>query len=488
MRAQKTVGWIAVVTTLAALLTTGCSGSGEEGSASTTASTGRADRAGVAASAEVVTPEKLPPLTLSHLTQVAEAGSGESLAYDPRSGTVYLAWARPIPAEDGEPAMQAVVARSTDRGKTWSKPVVVNAPVHTQVHAHTVNPVDVEVGPNGDVYVLYAHPVAWKPPAEDVEKPSWMLPIHPFITRSEDGGQTFSKPVAVVTDSVEDLSLGTGIFRYHDLLVASDGDLFVSFLNNTAYLEAAVKKARSGDEAHTEIPVPTTRLEVTRSRDDGQTWVPTVLVAKTTCGCCGTMVAENAEGVLFAGTRGMQPLEGSYDAVRDIIVARSTDDGTTWSEPVKISDDGFKISGCPDVAPGLASDADGTLHAAWYTGTSAHPGVYYATSEDGVHWSKPLTLLRGEWVPYADVRLVIDGQGRPWVAFEDRTGEVDRLQVVMINPRTHAVAFSKAIPGHGPALAAGEDWALLSFEANLTEDDAAGPTALQSVLVSGADT
>ncbi|MGH9001069.1 MAG: hypothetical protein ACRDY7_16945 [Acidimicrobiia bacterium] len=64
-------------------------------------------------------------------------------------------------------------------------------------------------------------------------------------------------------------------------------------------------------------------------------------------------------------------------------MSASRDDGDTWSKPAKVHDDGFKISGCPDVHAGLAVDSTGLLHAAWYTGTESHPGVYYATSDDG---------------------------------------------------------------------------------------------------------
>ncbi|MDN5871145.1 MAG: glycoside hydrolase [Nitrococcus sp.] len=451
MRALRTTRWAAAAA-LAAVLVGG----------------GQAARSAAQASAQIVMPEELAPLELSEVTKVVEAGVGQTMALDAESETVYMAWGRPAPGSE-EQAMQVVVAHSTDGGKTFSEPVVVSAPEHSEMYVSTANPAVVQVGPEGRVYVVYTIAVDNEIKPGDTYRPQLVV--------STDGGQTFSDPQPVVTAATEGIPVNFASFYMNGLLVASDGNLYYSFLDGRDYLAAIA----AGKEA---MP----QLRVARSGDGGETWAQSALVGKPTCGCCSTVMTENDDGDLFASTRGYAKLEGSYDAVRDPIASRSTDDGKTWSEPVKISDDGFKISGCPDVAPGLASDADGTLHAAWYTGTSAHPGVYYATSEDGVHWSKPLTLLRGEWVPYADVRLVIDGQGRPWVAFEDRPGEVDRLQVVRIDPQTRAVAFSKAIPGHGPALAAGEDWALLSFEPNLTEDDAAGPTALQSVLVSGADT
>ncbi|MGH9000483.1 MAG: sialidase family protein, partial [Acidimicrobiia bacterium] len=178
---------------------------------------------------------------------------------------------------------------------------------------------------------------------------------------------------------------------------------------------------------------------------------------------------------------GREPAEGE-DPVMEIVVARSADDGDTWSEPAKFHDDGFKMSGCPDVAAGLAADSGGRLHAAWYTGTDSHPGVYYAVSDDGVSFSQPVALLNDEWVPYADVRLVIDGDDQPWVAFEDRRGEVDQVQLVRIDPDTSAASFAAALPGHGPDLVAGDDWALLTWQSNPKSEDDERPGPLRALV------
>ena len=76
--------------------------------------------------------------------------------------------------------------------------------------------------------------------------------------------------------------------------------------------------------------------------------------------------------------------------------------------------DGWRIDGCPHAGPGLAVDAAGRLHAAWYTGVEGRAGLYHAVSDDGGKtWyaSEPLlgfgaiqpTVLRrdsGELVAY----------------------------------------------------------------------------------------
>ena len=155
---------------------------------------------------------------------------------------------------------------------------------------------------------------------------------------------------------------------------------------------------------------------------------------------------------------------------------------STWSSLAKVHDDGFKISRCPDVAMGLASDSLGHLHAAWYTGTESNPGVFYARSDDGRTWTKPLALQTGKWSPYADVRLVIDGKDQPWVAFEDRSGDTDKVQVARIDPNSMSVSLSAPVAGRGPALVVSDGWALLSFSSLPASEDDEGPTALNSLL------
>ncbi|MGH7418962.1 MAG: sialidase family protein [Candidatus Rokuibacteriota bacterium] len=192
-----------------------------------------------------------------------------------------------------------------------------------------------------------------------------------------------------------------------------------------------------------------------RSTDGGRSFAASTLVAKPVCGCCGTKVAQGKDGPLYASTRAEWPeLKGLVDAVRDIIVAASRDHGANWSQAVKVHDDRFKISGCPDVAPGLSVDSKGRLHAAWYTGTERHPGVFYAVSTDGGRsFSTPLALLNDEWVPYADVKLALDASDNAWVAFEDRHGDTDLIHLVRVAP-DGALARAQPWPGTIPDVAA----------------------------------
>jgi hypothetical protein len=99
------------------------------------------------------------------------------------SGTVYVAWGDITGFGNNN---RLVVARSTDHGKTFSKPVAVNP----MVNGFSGN-ADLAVGPNGNLYLTYRTYTSAQPGAAAVDA-IW-------VQRSTDGGQTFSRPIKLAT-------------------------------------------------------------------------------------------------------------------------------------------------------------------------------------------------------------------------------------------------------------------------------------------------
>lgn len=400
-------------------------------------------------------------LVLADPVTLAGAGArNPTVAVDPRSGVVYLAWAREVPGaapmatarqhKRPDPKLEAVVARSDDGGRSFGTPVIVNAS-HDKVQSSSVSPTHVAVGPKGTVYVLYSR-----------EDPEFALEGSPYrgrnllrLVRSDDGGKSFSPPVEIGGEGDEGVVTSLGMAN---LFVAPDGSLYASWLDTReTFAHIREHKKDPPKEAYA------SQLRVARSTNGGRTFSKSTLAAEPVCVCCGTKVAQGTEGPLFASTRGSwRELKGSYDSVRDIVVAASSDHGRTWSEAIKVHNDRFKISGCPDVTPGLSVDSKGRLHAAWYTGTERHPGVFYAVSSDqGKTFSQPVALLVDEWVPYADVKLALDANDNAWVAFEDRRGDIDLVQLVRIGA-DGSLARAEPWAGTIPDLAAFGDGAIVA--------------------------
>ena len=265
------------------------------------------------------------------------------------------------------------------------------------------------------------------------------------------------------------------------LFVAPDGDLYISFLDERE--EHRGQDRRGKPEArpahgHDAEP-PANQMRMVRSGDGGRTWGGSVLVAKPTCVCCGTQVAQGEDGPLFATTRSdWMELKGSNDAVRDPFLSVSDRRGRDVVGPAKIHDDKFKISGCPDVTRRPAVDSTGRLHAAWYTGTESHPGVFYAVSDDdGKTFTAGSTLLADEWVPYGDVKMALD-ERRPRLGRlrgpAHRRGPDPRGAH---RTRTGRASFSKTWAGTAPDIAAGDGFAVVTWGTQ-GEHDAAGALGL----------
>ncbi len=374
-------------------------------------------------------------------TRITESGSDPTAAFDTPTGTLYLVWVRP-----GKTSAEVVVARSEDGGRTVSEPVLASGG-DTAIVTSTVNPPQMAAGPKGVVYVLYVRPV----PSPHLEAGLGV----PRLARSTDGGRTFTPAIDVAAaDGVETGAAMT------DLSIATDGTVAVAWLDYRQVLAwyKLPEDRRPEDAAKVEV-------RIARSTDGGGRFGPSVLIATDASERSRVALTRGPDGAVYASWRSkLHQFKDSYDAVRDVLVSASADGGATWSQPVKVHEDRFKAGDCPEIAHGIAADAKGRLHVAWYTGTGVAPGVYYANSDDGGrHFPKPLALLTDAWVPYADVQLALDGRGNAWVAFEDgRDGRPEEVKLLRIDG-SGVVSPPQSWPGTSPDIAARGDTAILVY-------------------------
>ncbi|HYI77741.1 MAG TPA: hypothetical protein VEW65_08995, partial [Chryseolinea sp.] len=78
-------------------------------------------------------------------------------------------------------------------------------------------------------------------------------------------------------------------------------------------------------------------------------------------------------------------------SVRDMMVATSTDEGTTFTSPLTISADNWNIDGCPHTGPSLCSNKAG-LVTLWYTEGNGN-GIYYAHKSNSQEEFLPRQLV-----------------------------------------------------------------------------------------------
>ena len=232
---------------------------------------------------------------------------------------------------------------SSDEGKTWTRPTVVNdSPVDDR------NPAFGQAA-NGDLIVGF-----WRTATYDENgryNPRLDKPRNTWVTRSADGGKTWSEPTEL---DVSGIGWGS---PYGKILTLPDGTLLMAIYGGPQRRPGA-KAARREDHSY-----------LYRSTDNGKTW---------------TRYAECSSGAQFNETALVRLPSGRLLAAMrsrrgaQVWLAESRDDGKTWSTPKQITPNsvhpadlvllpdgrvlmavGYRVG--PFGVRGLVSDADGNF-------------------------------------------------------------------------------------------------------------------------------
>jgi hypothetical protein len=165
---------------------------------------------------------------------------------------------------------------------------------------------------------------------------------------------------------------------------------------------------------------------ITRSTDGGRTWTPRTRVDMgEACPCCRTGLATGKDGTIYMAWRHVFP-----GSIRDVVVARSSDQGATWTAPVRVHADEWKFDACPHAGPAIALDSAGALHVTWWTGKEGNAGVFYAKSADGAKtFSEPVALGVAQFSRPAHVQLALASNNRVVVAWDDGTKQIPQVVI-----------------------------------------------------------
>ncbi len=241
------------------------------------------------------------------------------------------------------------------------------------------------------------------------------------LSRSDDGGATWSEPVSVNEGDA------FGSHAFHALLAGPDGAVYVTWLSSRAGSSGVWLRA---------------------SHDGGRTWTAERAVHDDpTCPCCRTGLALAGDGSLYLSFRKVFPGD-----VRDVVVMRSTDGGAEWGAPVRPRGDGWVFPGCPHAGPSLRTGADGSVHIAWWTGKDGAAGVWYARSVDGgTTWESQPIDTASRAAP-AHVQMQLGSDGRVVVGWDDGLGS--RPRVLVRASRDGGAHFGPVTEASDPSVAA----------------------------------
>ncbi|MFY9587510.1 MAG: sialidase family protein [Actinomycetota bacterium] len=259
---------------------------------------------------------------------VADATDG------PNSGNVYVAWAR-YPGQSKNNGIQ--VTRSTDQGRTWSKPVKISPGVGEEQFA------DLAVGPDGVVYLTFRTISQQK----STENTIW-------IARSTDGGVSFSAPRAIANinqfdsrdygggdcgDSIFSCSTGFTYSRWSSLsaVAADETGVHVAWSGRTSTGQGKIYVRNSPDGVT--WPTAASTLD---NVSVGHQWTPDIASAE---GIITVVFYDSREDGAYAPDippGNTADGKNSGDVVNTFI-ARSSNGGTAWTE-TQMSDAGSNFN------------------------------------------------------------------------------------------------------------------------------------------------
>lgn len=275
------------------------------------------------------------------------------------------------------------VASSTDNGKSFSAPTTVVSIGEGVVDSHGDARPKIVALNDGALLASYT------------TRPDKAMIGTIFTARSTDGGKSFSAPQPMLTEGGQ---------RFDTYVVNPKGRIYAGWLDKTHALKA---KAEGKEFAGSGVAFGW-------SDDGGKTFNGKAILMDHACECCRMSAALDRDGLpVFAWRQVFD------DGVRDHYAAKLSADGKTLSGG-RVSDDNWAINSCPHHGPGLAVDAKGVWHVAWFTKGKNRQGLYYAYSADGgKSFSAPQKLGDDARAPAHPTLLAVKGRlYRVWKEFD----------------------------------------------------------------------
>jgi len=332
--------------------------------------------------------------------------------------------------------LDILVSRSSDNGINWTTPVPLNSDALTDNDPlNGSSDFQATVISDGQGHWL----AVWVKSEVISIEPYHIIDYDIFFARSTDNGASWTAAAPLNTDALSDNDPPLDDFSPN---VITDGQ--------GHWLAAWTKYDYNGSQEDYDI-------FFARSTDSGATWTapaPLNTNANTDTGddtryivARGVELATDRQGHWIAVWESAENLGGSAGIDTDLFVARSTDNGATWSPPATLNtnaaSDHFGVDpnngGAYDMQPSVATDGHGNWIAAWASntdlgGTGLDSDILVARSfNNGETWTAPVPLNTNA---YSDVAydgemsgtavggasLATDGQG-VWLAIWPSAGD-----------------------------------------------------------------
>lgn len=315
---------------------------------------------------------------------------------------VVLSWTVAGPGGGGD----VFVTVSNDGGRSFGSPVRVNA-----------LPGTVRIGGEQAPRVaVTARTVAVVWTARENDRAAIRL------SASTDGGRTFGAPWRVHADGL------SGTRGWPSVAIDQEERIHALWLDGRN-AQAAVPMAAGAHEHNASGAMAEHRMsprqDVYRAVIDHDGHITEAQVAASVCFCCKTAVAMRHDGTGLAAWRHVFP-----GGVRDIAIGAFAEPTGEAPPFTRVSDDGWKIDGCPEDGPAVAVAGNDATHIAWPTLVPGHTpvkGVFYAVADRGGAFTPRARLDDGAGETAAHPQIAVAPEGDVAVVWESSTVGARRI-------------------------------------------------------------
>jgi len=262
-----------------------------------------------------------------------------------------VAWLENI---EGKYVLSAAI--SYDYGETFKNKFQL--PLTADVATHAESMPKVAFAGDGTIFAAYEK----KTPTTENKYASSI-----FYVVSTDNGTSWTKEKFVHSDTMKGRSRS-----YFDIERLPDGTV------GAAWLDIKLNQETGGRSV---------RFARTSSAHQ---FTNEVLIDSSACQCCRIDVHASQKKDVYISYRGLK--KGPMGKqIRDMMIASSSDGGSTFSRPLLISADNWNIDGCPHTGPSICSNKAGLI-SLWYTeGTGT--GIFYSETLGQSTTFQPKTVI-----------------------------------------------------------------------------------------------
>lgn len=208
-----------------------------------------------------------------------------------------------------------------------------------------------------------------------------------YYSVSKDDGKNWSKRVKLVND-VDAVSQS-----FYDISLLPDGELGLTWLDSRKF-----KTEEDGSSLY---------FAKTKGALGFQNQKP---IVGSTCQCCRTDIYIENEKNIHIAFRNI-----SDGSIRDMYSVMSKDNGVTFFQPKILSQDNWKLEGCPHTGPSLGGNSN-EMSVVWFTGAKSGSGIFYKKLTDEISFfeNKRLISATGK-----HPQMISLENGNAYIVYED---------------------------------------------------------------------